>query len=188
MDAGLVILTPIYLRVVPVWVEATEGLFATELDEGARSCGWPRPVIAHSREARAAHVRGQHRLAFRHVLAQGNSTGRHCARYPAVFDHHRRRGLRRAVGPQRRRHGKRTATSRDDPLRSGAVPTISSFCSRIATWLEHYPDPRASAKRNAARRDAEDRWLTGFAGLDELSRPQVEELISWKFQSMPHRK
>jgi hypothetical protein len=85
VDAGLVILTPIYLRVVPVWVEATEGLSATELDEGARSCGWPRPMIAHSRGARAAHVRGQHRLAFRHVLAHGNSTGLHCARFPAVF-------------------------------------------------------------------------------------------------------
>jgi hypothetical protein len=62
------------------------------------------------------------------------------------------------------------------------------LCSRIATWLEHYPDPRASAEENAVRRVAEDRWLASFAGLDELSRSQVEGLVSWKFQSMPHRK
>ena len=67
------------------------------------------------------------------------------------------------------------------------MPTIS-LCSRIATWLEHYPDPHASAEENAARRVAEDSWLAGFAGLDELSRSQVEELVSWKFQSMPHRR
>ena len=67
------------------------------------------------------------------------------------------------------------------------MPT-NGLCSQITVWLEHYPDPRASSEENAARRVAEDDWLAGFAGLDELSRPQVEELISWKFQSMPHRK
>jgi hypothetical protein len=68
------------------------------------------------------------------------------------------------------------------------VATTSELCAQILAWQERYPDPDASAEKNAESRAAEDSWLVGFAGLDTLDRSQVEELINWKFQSMPHRR
>lgn len=64
----------------------------------------------------------------------------------------------------------------------------TTVCRRLVAWSARYPDPKATAKQNAAYRAAEDNKLKQFSGLDALTRAQVKELIDWKFQSMPHRK
>src|SRR5215471_11649584 len=66
--------------------------------------------------------------------------------------------------------------------------STTAICRRLKAWCELYPDPSASADRNAAARVVEDERLGRFAGLDVLDRAQVIELINWKFQSMAHRK
>jgi hypothetical protein len=64
----------------------------------------------------------------------------------------------------------------------------TGICGRLRRWGELYPDPSASAERNAAARVTEDERLARFAGLDALDRDQVIELIGWKFGSMAHRR
>jgi hypothetical protein len=66
--------------------------------------------------------------------------------------------------------------------------TVDDLCHRLMTWHEQYPNPRAAAVENAASRAAEDAWLGRFAGLDRLSHSETEDLVGWKFQSMPHRR
>ena len=65
---------------------------------------------------------------------------------------------------------------------------VICICDRLRAWSEFYPDRSAPAERNAVVRAVEDEWLGGFAGLDALERGQVVGLISWKFQSMAHRR
>jgi hypothetical protein len=62
------------------------------------------------------------------------------------------------------------------------------ICDRLRAWCELYPDPSASAGRNAAARDHQDGRLGRFAGSVALERDQVIELIGWKFGSMAHRR
>ena len=57
----------------------------------------------------------------------------------------------------------------------------------LASWQARYPDPHASAEDNAAARDAEHKWLAPFSGKTVLTREEVQELVEWKFASMPHR-
>jgi hypothetical protein len=66
--------------------------------------------------------------------------------------------------------------------------SVICICDRLRAWSEFYPDRSAPAERNAAARAAEDEWLGGFAGLEALERGQVVELVTWKFQSMAHRR
>lgn len=63
-----------------------------------------------------------------------------------------------------------------------------SICARLAAWLTQYPVPVAPGEQNATARDAEDRFLARFAGLDRLGRSEVTALVKWKFQAMPYRK
>jgi hypothetical protein len=65
--------------------------------------------------------------------------------------------------------------------------TMADLCAKIPAWQERYPDP-AAAERNAESRAAEDRWLARFDGADALDRGQVQEMIDWKFATMPHRR
>jgi hypothetical protein len=64
---------------------------------------------------------------------------------------------------------------------------IDDICGRLRTWHEQYPDPSATADRNAAARAVEDIRLSRFANLDVLDCDQAADLVRWKFQSMPHR-
>src|SRR5215467_1289189 len=66
--------------------------------------------------------------------------------------------------------------------------TMGDLCAQILAWQERYPDPAATAGRNAESRVAEDRWLARFHGADALDRDQVQEMIDWKFSTMPHRR
>jgi hypothetical protein len=66
--------------------------------------------------------------------------------------------------------------------------SATGICVRLRAWCSLYPDPCATAERNAAARASEDQRLGLFAGLDALDRDQVVQLIGWKFQSMAHRK
>jgi hypothetical protein len=66
--------------------------------------------------------------------------------------------------------------------------SATDICGRLRDWRELYPNPLALTEENAAARADEDKRLGRFAGLDALDREQVIELISWKFQSMAHRK
>jgi hypothetical protein len=66
--------------------------------------------------------------------------------------------------------------------------SATDICGRLRDWCELYPNPLALTEENAAARADEDERLGRFAGLDALDREQVIELISWKFQSMAHRK
>lgn len=66
--------------------------------------------------------------------------------------------------------------------------SATDICIRLRTWCSLYPDPRATAERNATARAIEDQQLGLFAGLNALHRDQVVNLIEWKFQSMAHRK
>jgi hypothetical protein len=56
------------------------------------------------------------------------------------------------------------------------MPTIR-ICDRLRAWCGLYPDPSASAGRNATARDGEDSRLGRFAGSVALERDQVIELI-----------
>jgi hypothetical protein len=66
--------------------------------------------------------------------------------------------------------------------------SATDICGRLRDWCDLYPNPLALTEENVAARADEDERLGRFAGLDALDREQVIELISWKFQSMAHRK
>ena len=66
--------------------------------------------------------------------------------------------------------------------------SVTGICDQVMAWHEQYPDPAAPAERNAAARADEDSRLGKLAGADALNRNQVIDLISWKFQSMAHRR
>src|SRR5690349_18159381 len=51
--------------------------------------------------------------------------------------------------------------------------TMGELCAQILAWQERYPNPAATAERNAESRGAEDRWLARFDGADALDRGQV---------------
>jgi hypothetical protein len=56
------------------------------------------------------------------------------------------------------------------------MPT-TSICDQLRAWAERYPDPLASAGRNAASRADEDKRLGRFAGLDALERDSALAVV-----------
>jgi hypothetical protein len=67
---------------------------------------------------------------------------------------------------------------------------IESAESIIESWLPKYPRlvPWVDNAARAELRRSEDHWLNEFQGLRSLTRPQVDAIISWKWQSYPARR
>lgn len=53
----------------------------------------------------------------------------------------------------------------------------------VDEWLALYPDPRAMREENRKSREKEAAWLARFTPVASYTKPQVRDLIGWKFQT-----
>jgi hypothetical protein len=68
------------------------------------------------------------------------------------------------------------------------VLSDSELCTYISVWLRRYPKFDGFDHENLEARVAEQARLAPYRDARSCTRDQVQDLIDWKFQSMPHRR